>query len=60
MTENDKKSNIYTCIGCGFSVKGSLKAFSDGMGAGMRLCCKNRIVICQDCIKKIGHVAIDL
>ncbi len=57
---NEQKSNIYTCIGCGVSVKGILKAFSDGMGYGMRHVCKNEIVMCQDCMKEIAHDAIDL
>lgn len=54
------ESNIFSCVGCGFSVKGQLNAFSDGMGAGMRRVCKNKIILCQNCIKEIAHSAIDL
>lgn len=58
--KEEKKSNTFTCVGCGVSVKGLLKAFSDGMGYGMRHVCKNEIVMCQDCMKEIAHDAIDL
>ena len=56
----DVKSNIFTCVGCGIEVKGHLKAFSDGMGYGMRTVCKKEVVMCQDCMKEIAHLTIDL
>jgi hypothetical protein len=58
----DAKSTLerYECVGCGFFVSGTLKAFSDGMGAGMRHVCEKRIILCQECMKEIAHNAIDL
>jgi hypothetical protein len=48
-----------TCIGCGLIAKNNLVAFSDGMGYGFRKLCKNNIPLCPDCVKEIGHAAID-
>lgn len=56
----DLKSNVFTCVGCGIEVKGHLKAFSDGMGYGMRTVCNKKVVMCQDCMKEIAHLAVDL
>jgi len=53
-------TNPVTCIGCGFTAKNELVAYSDGLGCGFRNLCKKNIPLCQDCIKEIGHVAVDL